>query len=900
MNLPSPAYHTLEGVVEMMDKTEGLTSREAAEKLRLFGPNRLAGKKKVHPAKIFLSQFKDFLTLVLLGGTVVSVLTGEYAEALTIAVIVLLNGLLGFLQEFKTERTLEALKKMAAPKARAWRDGELVLIDAAMLVPGDVVELEAGDKIPADGAVLLSAGLSCDESMLTGESVAVPKAACREENPELRPDRADFVYMGTTAVSGRGKARILATGMESQMGKIAGMLQEIPDEPTPLQKRLDSLGKYIAAGCLIVCAVVAAAGLLRGEPLRDMLMTGISLAVAAVPEGLAAVVTISLALAVRRMVKRNALLRKLAAVETLGCADVICTDKTGTLTENRMTVSRLWLPSEEKGMGEAGKLALTAFSLCSDVLETHDGRYTGDPTETALCEAARQAGLPLKTLQEREPRLGEVPFDSARKRMSVLVSVPGGRRVYCKGGCDILLSRCTSVYDPRGSKPMDASAREKIAAEADKMAAEGLRVLAAAYRPLGAGEAFSEKSEEGLIFLGLAGMIDPPRPEVKEAVRLCKRAGIRTVMITGDHKLTAKAIAKEVGIWKEGDGVLTGEELDKLDEKRQRDAVAHTTVFARVSPRHKLMIVRALKASGHIAAMTGDGVNDAPAIREADIGVSMGQGGADVTREASDLVLLDDNFATLVAAVEEGRAIYKNIRGFIRYLLACNIGEVLTMFLGMLMGMPVVLNPIHILVVNLVTDGLPAIALGLEPAAKGLMDRPPRRADEGVFSDGLLGKILFRGCLIGLTTLFVFSHFLALGDLTAARTAAFFTLVFCQLLHVFECRSEEKPLWKLNPFGNVKLIGAVCVSAAISVAAVYLPALHPVLDTAAIPLPELPFIILSILFAPVLSGLLDAFFRPGKGENTHMQINKTRVWPKKPRKSPIFVKKGVDTSGKIR
>lgn len=890
----------------MMKQPEGLTSHEAAEKRKLFGPNVLAQGKKVHPFQIFVCQFKDFLTLVLLGGTVVSLLTGEYTEALTIAVIVLLNGLLGFMQEFKTERTLEALRKMAAPKARVWRDGELVLLDAAELVPGDWIELEAGDRIPADAKICAVAGLSCDESMLTGESVAVPKVVCREENLEERPDRPDFVYMGTTAVAGRGTAQVVATGMDSQMGKIAGMLREIPDEPTPLQKRLDQLGKYIAVGCLVVCAIVAVAGLLRGEPLREMLMTGISLAVAAVPEGLPAIVTISLALAVRRMVKRNALLRKLCAVETLGCADVICTDKTGTLTLNQMTVTRLWLPSgegEDSGKAlksEAGKLALTAFSLCSDVLESHDGKYSGDPTETALCEAARKVGLPLAQLAEREPRIDEVPFDSIRKRMSVLVKSEGGRRIYCKGGCDILLSRCVSYYDPRGNRPMDATARRRVTEAADQMAAEGLRVMAAAYRPAREGENLSESSEEGLIFLGLAGMIDPPRPEVKEAVRLCKRAGIRTVMITGDHKLTARAIAREVGIWQEGDGVLTGEELDRMDERKQRDAIAHTTVFARVSPRHKLMIVRALKAAGHVAAMTGDGVNDAPAIREADIGVSMGKGGADVTREASDLVLLDDNFATLVAAVEEGRAIYKNIRGFIRYLLACNIGEVLTMFLGMLMGMPVVLAPIHILVVNLVTDGLPAIALGLEPAAKGLMDRPPRRADEGVFSDGLLGKILFRGCLIGLTTLFVYSHFLARGDLTVARTAAFFTLVFCQLLHVFECRSEEKPLWKMNPFGNLKLVGAVCISAAISIAAVFCSPLHLILGTASIPLAEIPFIALSILFAPVLSGVMDALLKPGGQKNTRVQIKKTRVWPQKPQKKPFLVKKSVDTLGKIR
>ena len=466
-------------------------------------------------------------------------------------------------------------------------------------------------------------------------------------------------------------------------------------------------------------------------------MTGISLAVAAVPEGLPAIVTISLALAVRRMVSRNALLRKLSAVETLGCADVICTDKTGTLTTNRMTVRALWMAGDFWEVGEggtgfshggkqddplknpAGKLSLTVFSLCSDVIEGKDGGYTGDPTETALCGAAAKAGLSRRELSEEYRRIGEIPFDSIRKRMSIIVRSGEGKLLLCKGGCDCLLSRCSHIQMGSQVIPLDQKLRREITSATEKMAAAGLRVLAAAMRTLPDGEPTGENSEQGMTFLGLAGMIDPPRKEVREAVRLCRKAGIRPVMITGDHQLTARAIAAQTGIWHEGDGIMTGAELDQLDEDERRRAIMKTTVFARVSPRHKLTIVRALRSAGHITAMTGDGVNDAPAVREADIGVSMGLGGTDVTREASDLVLMDDNFATLVAAVEEGRAIYQNIRGFIRYLLSCNIGEVLTMFLGIMMGMPVVLMPIHILIVNLVTDGLPAIALGLEPAEKG-------------------------------------------------------------------------------------------------------------------------------------------------------------------------------------
>ncbi len=853
---------------------QGLSSKEAAARQQSCGKNELAGGQRVHPFRIFLCQFKDFLTLVLLGGAAVSVVTGEYAEALTIAVIILLNGLLGFLQEYRTERTLETLRQMAAPRARVWRDGALAPLPAEELVPGDLVALEAGDRVPADCLILEAAALTADESMLTGESAAVGKqaslAAHEEPSPKNDPDRKDFLYMGTTVLAGRALARVAAIGMETQMGGIAGMIGEIPKEDTPLQKRLDQLGKWIALGCLAICAVVAAAGTLRGEPLFGMLMTGISLAVAAVPEGLPAIVTVSLALAVRRMVGRKALVRRLAAVETLGCADVICSDKTGTLTQNKMTVTKLWLPFEAIDVGggdspfsadgrrvdplrsDAGQLALTAFALCSDAAEGANG-FTGDPTETALAEAAAKAGI----IASRMPgvrRTEELPFDSARKRMSVVCEDRGGERtLLCKGAPDVLLGRCAFVRTPSGAVPLDARSRERIAKAAAEMAESGLRVLAAACRVLPSGEALTEQSESGLCFVGMAGMLDPPRPEVKKAVQVCRRAGIRTVMITGDHKLTAKAIAGQVGIYRSGDKVLTGAELDKMDEKALAAAVEETTVYARVSPRHKLQIVRALRKNGHITAMTGDGVNDAPAVREADIGVAMGLSGTDVTREASDLVLLDDNFATLEAAVEEGRAIYQNIRKFIRYLLSCNIGEVLTMFLGILMGMPVVLLPIHILLVNLVTDGLPAIALGLEPAEKGIMNRPPRSASEGVFSNGLLSKILFRGCLIGLTTLFVFSHFLQSADLATARTAALLTLVLTQLIHVFECKSEEKGLLHIPFFNNKKLLAAAAVSAGIAAAAVYWPPLSALMETAPLSAENLLFIALCLLAAPALS-----------------------------------------------
>ena len=863
---------------------QGLTSAEAARRRKTVGKNQLTGGERVRPFQIFLCQFKDFLTLVLLGGTVVSVLTGEYAEALTIAVIILLNGLLGFLQEYRTERTLEALRQMAAPKARVWRDGTLTAQPAEELVPGDLVALEAGDRVPADGVLLASASLGADESMLTGESVAVPKEAFSQDPasgacppPDEIPD-IHRIWMGTTVVAGRGLFRVTAIGMETQMGRIAGMIQDIPREDTPLQKRLDQLGKLIALGCLIICAIVAGAGALRGEPLFTMLMTGISLAVAAVPEGLPAIVTVSLALAVRRMVKRRALVRRLAAVETLGCADVICSDKTGTLTQNQMTATQFWIPFEKMTVSdgdqpfsqgshrvdptrsEAGRMALTVFSLCGDVTEVSGG-LVGEPTETALCQLAGRAGM-LPSRMTRFRRVGELPFDSTRKRMSVVCEDSTGNRILlCKGACDVLLSCCSFVQTPGGRIPLGAAEKKQILAAAEEMAAEGLRVLAAACRPFGAGEKLGEESEQGLCLVGMAGMMDPPRPQVREAVRACRRAGIRIVMITGDHPLTARAIAAKTGIYREGDGVLTGAQLDTMDESALSEAVEHTTVYARVSPRHKLQIVRALRQRGHITAMTGDGVNDAPAVREADIGVAMGISGTDVTREASDLVLLDDNFATLEAAVEEGRAIYQNIRKFIRYLLSCNIGEVLTMFLGILMGMPVVLLPIHILLVNLVTDGLPAIALGLEPPARDLMSRPPRGASDGVFSDGLLSRILFRGALIGLTTLFVFSHFLQTADLTTARTGAFLALVLTQLIHVFECKSEEKSLLGIPFFNNWKLLGAVAFSASVAFAAVYWPPLSTLMETTPLSLGQLGFLGLCLLVAPLLSVVTSRLFR---------------------------------------
>lgn len=824
----------------------GLSSGEAKKRLAKDGENKLATRKKVKPLKIFFSQYKDIMTVILIACTAISWVWGEYVEAISIAAIILMNGFLGFLQEYKTERTLEALKNMAAPQARVYRDGKLCLVKASELCVGDVVTLKAGDKIPADGILLEAVALECDEAMLTGESLPVKKAVGDD-------GEGATIYMGCVVTKGHCTFKVSHIGMNTKMGSIALMLQEIAEEPTPLQKRLATLSKYIAVGCLLICAVVTVTGVLRGEALMQMLITGVSLAVAAVPEGLPAIVTISLALSVSRMVKRNALVRRLHAVETLGCATVICSDKTGTLTQNKMTATKVFTGMELKNadtlkLADSGEqMLLTSMVVCNNA-DLSSGY--GDHTELCLLELAkRHNSLGVASNYKRED---ELPFDSTRKRMSVIASGVDGRRyMFTKGAADFLLPRCTMVRIGDNDIVMSSLNRAKIEQAISDMADSALRVICIAYK-----KADSSSSEEQLVFLGLVGMIDPPRKEVKGAIASCYRAGIKTVMITGDHKKTAIAIAKEVGLYKNGDLVLTGYEIDNMSFDELSAIINRVSVFARVNPSHKLMIVRAFKRHGHIVAMTGDGVNDAPAIKEADIGVSMGITGTDVTREASEIVLLDDNFATLVNAVDEGRGIYRNIRKFIRYLLACNIGEVLTMFLGMLMGMPVILLPIQILLVNLVTDGLPAIALGLEPTDKNAMNCPPRKGNESVFSNGLAYKIIIRGILIGLTTLASFVTLFSMSrSVEIARTGAFFALIFAQLIHVFECKSEEKGLFSINLFDNKKLIAATTLSLITLLAVVYIAPLQVIFKTVSLSLSCVAVPIIYSLFAPILVSL---------------------------------------------
>lgn len=881
--------------------TKGLTDKEAKHKLQKHGPNILAERKKISPLRILFEQFTDFMVIILIISTIISGFMGEMTEAITIIAIVVVNAIMGFVQEFKTEKTMEALKSLAAPSAKVIRDEQLINIPAEEIVPGDVLVIEAGDRIAADAAILESSSLQVDESLLTGESVPAEKAALKNHKALIDPfDKKTSVFMGTVVTGGRGKAVVYATGMKTEMGHIADMIQNIEDDETPLQRRLAHLGKFIGIGCLLICAIVSITGVIRGEKLFTMLLSGISLAVAAVPEGLPAIVTISLALGVQRMLKRNALIRKLPAVETLGCASIICSDKTGTLTENKMTVRKIYAAGYQLAVTGNGynlegsflvdnrpsdplkvegiKLALEIGALCNNSVITRPATETtalgkiksifskqdtlkisGDPTEIALTIAAAKAGITQAELSGTYERIDELPFDSDRKCMSIVCkNTKGEVYVYTKGAPDIIINKCNRIMSARGIIKLDELTRRSITKINDGMANNALRVMGLAFRKLETGSYNSNKNvENDLVFVGLMGMIDPPRKEAVDAVQKCKLAGIKPVMITGDHKLTATAIARELNIFCEGDNVLTGAELDAMTDKQLEEIAPTVSVYARVSPKHKLMIVRVLKKLGHIVAMTGDGVNDAPAVKEADIGVSMGITGTDVTKEASSMVLLDDNFATIVAAVEEGRVIYNNIRKFIRYMLACNLGEVLTMFLGMLMWLPVPLLPIQILWVNLVTDGLPAIALGLDPAENDIMLRKPRGAKDHIFSQGLLKLIVSRGVFIGLSTLGVFVSILYfVNNVELARTGAFMTLVMTQLIHVFECKSETKTIYDIPLLNNKPLILAVLCSLVMILGVVYIPLFQGIFETVPLGFNEWLIILGFSFMGPVLSGLL--------------------------------------------
>ena len=885
------------------DQEDGLSSSEVKSRIAEFGYNELVEKQKPAWWKRFFAQFQDFMVLVLLAATLISAFLGEYADAATILSIVLINAILGFLQEHRAEKSMDALRTMVAPMSHVIRNGILQQIPAREMVPGDILVLESGDKIAADARLISVHNMEVDEATLTGESLSVRKVADKQigETSSLG-DRKNMVYAGTSIIKGRGKAVVCATGMATEVGRIADMIQDVKHESTPLELRLESLGRWLVWGCLIICVIVVVTGVLKGEPLFLMCMAGISLAVAAIPEGLPAIVTVALALGVQRMIKRNAIIRKLPAVETLGCTTVICSDKTGTLTQNVMTVQKVFVVGrnyELTGTGYEIKgnflynkqefdpkrdkcllQCLEIGALCNNSILKHNNigisglwrRTTasgwsieGDPTEGALVIAAAKADIWRSEMEKNQRRLAEIPFESERCRMSVLYEKNNKNVIYVKGAPDVILDMCQHYMNNSTESPLSAAIKNEILEQNENMTDQALRVLAVAYRQITKMEAshVSEDLEKDLVFVGLIGMIDPPRQEVKPAIALCRQAGIKTIMITGDHRNTAVAIAKELQMFKEEKNqALTGNELDELNDGELAKIINSVTVYARVSPTHKLRIVKALKRQGHIVAMTGDGVNDAPAIKEADIGIAMGFTGTDVTKEAAAMVLADDNFATIVAAVEEGRGIYDNIRKFIRYLLSCNLGEVLTMFIATLAGLPLPLLPVQILWVNLVTDGLPAMALGVDPNNHDIMNRPPRQPRESVFSRGLSLKIITRGFQIGISTVLVFAgvYFLK-NDLTLARTMAFCTLVFCQMFHVFDCRSETLSIFEIGMFKNKYLIFATVCSVFMQLLVVYHPFMRGIFATVPLGLSDWLVVLCISGWTFIIGAIKHLFFR---------------------------------------
>ena len=820
-------------MIQEKEFTRGLSTREAEKRVKSYGLNELKHNKKKSPVLIFLAQFNDFLVWVLIGATIISGFIGDKADAITILIIVIVNAILGFVQEFRTEKSLEALQELAAPTCKVIRDGNIKVVSSKELTIGDLVVLEAGDRIPADGTFIDAANMVVDESLLTGESVGISKDTTKGKNSG---------FMGTIVLKGRGLIIIDAIGMKTEMGKIANLLDNIEEDKSPLRERLDSLGKILVVMCIVVCLIVTILGIIRGNDITEMFLLGVSLAVAAIPEGLAAIVTVALALGVGRMLKRNALIRKLPAVETLGCTSVICSDKTGTLTQNKMTVKeilvngRIYELDKEK-IYDCEKLK-EAFIYCNDAnynyeIKDIEKAVMGDPTETALVKAFYKDSKELQKFVEKSKRVYEISFDSTRKMMTVIMNENGKETCYMKGAPERVLEKCNSVLENGKVKPLTYQKKKQIYSYIEAMSNRALRCIAAAYKEENLVK--NESVECDLIFLGVAGSMDPPRIEVKDAVLKCKMAGIKPIMITGDHKNTALAIAKSINICNSDDQAVTGDELEKMSDSELVKKVNKIRVFARVSPNHKLRIVRAFKKNNNIVAMTGDGVNDAPAIKEADIGVAMGISGTDVTKEAAAMVLMDDNFATIVSAVEEGRVIYDNIRKFIRYLLSCNLGEVLTMFLASLFYLPNPLTPIQILFVNLATDGLPAIALGVDPPDKDIMRQSPREKNEGIFARGLWEKIIVRGSLIGVCTLLSFMSGRYYGmDLATCRTITMCTLVMSQLLHVFECRSERHSIFEINIFSNIYLLGAVLVSMTMICCILYIPFLSGIFNTVAL------------------------------------------------------------------
>jgi Ca2+-transporting ATPase len=832
----------------------GLTSEEAARRLARYGRNEIREQEGRGPWQMFLGQFTDFMILMLLGAAVISGFIGELEDAAAILAIVVLNAIIGFVQEYRAEKALRALKQLAALKARSLRDGEIVSVPAAELVPGDTVLLDAGSVVPADLRLTEVAQLKVEEAALTGESQPVEKQIAPLADAEAPlGDRVNMMYSGTIVTYGRGRGIIVATAMDTELGKIATLLATTEQVRTPLQKRLAKFGKQLSAAAIAICAIVFLLGVLRGESIVLMFLTAVSLAVAAVPEALPAVITIGLALGAQRMVKKNALVRRLPAVETLGSVTYICSDKTGTLTQNRMHADAFFVDGEPRqALPDAPMLErepwrsfVSAMALNNDASVDRQGEVMGDPTETALYVAARDAGYVKAALEANMPRVAELPFDSGRKCMTTLhrLRTPDSVVAFTKGAPEQVLERCVSRLDSNGPVPIDV---QPLLDQAEKMAAAGLRVLAIARRdwPVVPDKLSPDEVEIDLAFVGFVGLIDPPRPEAAQAVAECRVAGITPVMITGDHPLTAQAIAIRLGIIEQSEQrLMTGRELARIDTAELEVKAADIRVYARVNPEQKIAIVQALQRRGEFVAMTGDGVNDAPALKSADIGIAMGKVGTDVAREASDMVLLDDNFASIVAAVGEGRRIYENIRKFVRFVLAGNLGEILTLLIAPFFGMPIPLLPIQILWVNLVTDGLPGLALAMEPEEKGQMRRPPRPPGESLFAGGMAVQIAWVGTLIGGLSLFTQYWAIAAGS-AHWQTMVFTVLTFAQLFQIMAVRSERESLFTIGIGSNLPLLGAVLVGAALQLIVIYVPWFNDILKTQPLTAGELALCVL--------------------------------------------------------
>jgi len=856
--MPEPRWHALtaDQVLRTLETDlNGLSEEEAARRLEVYGPNELREEKRKSKLEIFINQFKNILILILLIATGLSILIGELLDAVLIVSIVLASAILGTFQEYRAERAIETLRKLTSPEATVLRSGREVKVPARSIVPGDVLLLRAGDRVPADARIIESIDLKIDESSLTGESVAVAKKV--DPLPEDTPlaDRANMAYAGTVVIYGKGKAVVVATGMNTEVGRIAEMVQEEIEEKTPLEKRTDEIGKILAYLCLSVAVLVAAIGFFIWKyDILTMAIWAVSLAIAAVPEALPAVVTGALAIGMYAMARKNAIVRRLPAVETLGCTTIICSDKTGTMTKGEMTIRKIYLrkygsrlievtgsgydphgelkiPGKESEKPKELELLILGGTLCNDArLEKENGKWVirGDPTEGALKVLAGKAGV-TSEVEEKYPRIGEIPFSSERKMMTTIHRSPDGKVIaFMKGAPEVVLSKCSKIMVDGEVRKLEKEDVEEILRANDEMASSALRNLAIAYREIDEvpGE-IGEEIESDFVFLGIVGMMDPPRPEVKDALELCRKAGIKVVMITGDHKLTALAVAKELEIYREGDIILTGKELEEMSDEEFESIVEKVTVYARVSPEHKMKIVKALKKRGHVVAMTGDGVNDAPALKAADIGVAMGITGTEVAKEASDMVLSDDNFATIVSAVEEGRRIYDNIKKYLLYLLGCNISEILIPLFASFAALPLPFTAIQYLWINLTTDGLPAMALGVDPAEPDVMKRAPRDPKEGILVRRETALFLvFLPLLVTAVILMNFAEGISAESLTRARTRIFTLMIIIELFIAISFRSIRHSAFRVGITRNKFLLFAVAISLAMQFAILYVPVMH--------------------------------------------------------------------------